>query len=114
LTKLGVKANSFRKHRRLCMTLTKTDLINSISNYLSIPKRRSAAIVESLLDIIKDTLESGEDILISRFGKFCVKDKGERRGRNPQTNSEMVLGARRVVTFNCSGVLRKKVNGENE
>ncbi len=65
------------------MTLTKADLIDSVLNHLSIPKRRSAALVESLLEIMKKTLESGEDVLISGFGKFCVRDKNRRRGRNP-------------------------------
>ncbi len=67
------------------MSLTKSDLAVSIHNRLSIPKKRSAALVESLLDIIKDTLESGEDVLIAGFGKFCVRDKGKRRGTNPAT-----------------------------
>ena len=94
------------------MTITKDHLINSISNHLSIPKRRSAALVESLLDIMKKTLESGEDVLISGFGKFCVRDKGKRRGRNPQTGGDKMLRARRVVVFKCSGVLRERVNGK--
>lgn len=67
--------------------------------------------VETLLDIIKGTLESGEDILISGFGKFNVKDKKERRGRNPATDEELMLAPRRVVTFKCSAKLRDKVNG---
>jgi len=92
------------------MTLTKTDLINSISNHLSIPQIRSAVLVESLLDIIKDTLESGEDVLISGFGKFCVRDKNERRGRNPATGEDKIIRKRRVVTFMCSERLREKVN----
>ena len=94
------------------MTLTKDRLINSISNHLSIPKRRSAALVESLLEIMKDTLESGEDVLISGFGKFCVRDKGERKGRNPWTGEDKILPARRVVVFRCSGRLREKVNDD--
>ncbi len=59
---------------------------------------------------MKKTLESGEDVLISRFGKFCVRDKGKRRGRNPQTGEDKMLGARRVVVFKCSGVLREKMD----
>jgi len=94
------------------MTLTKTDLIKSISNDLSLPKNKSAALVDSILGIIKSTLENGEDVMISRFGKFCVKDKSERKGRNPQTGNDLILGSRRVVVFKCSGVLREKVNGE--
>ena len=93
------------------MTLTKNHLINALSNQLSIPKMRSTTLVESFLNIMKDTLESGEDVLISGFGKFCVRDKNERRGRNPQTGNDMMLGSRRVVIFKCSGVLKDKING---
>ncbi len=94
------------------MALTKVHIINSIQNQLNIPKNKSSEIVESLLEIIKSTLESGEDVLISGFGKFCVKEKGERRGRNPATGEDMMLAPRRIVTFRCSGKLRDKVNGE--
>jgi len=94
------------------MTLTKNHLINSISNHLSIPKRRSAAIVESILDIMKDTLESGEEVLIKGFGKFSVRDKNERKGRDPATGEDKILRKRRVVTFKCSGRLRERVNGK--
>lgn len=94
------------------MSLTKAHIITSIQNQLNIPKNRSSEIVESLLEIIKSTLESGEDVLISGFGKFCVKEKGERRGRNPATGEDMMLDKRRVVTFKCSGKLRDSVNGE--
>ena len=65
-----------------------------------------------MLEIMKRTLESGEDVLVSGFGKFCVKEKRERRGRNPATGKEMVLAPRRVVTFKCSGRLRDKINGK--
>jgi integration host factor subunit alpha len=69
-------------------------------------------VIESLLEIIKKTLENGEDVLISRFGKFSVKDKGERRGaRNFATGDNLTLNARRVVRFRCSERLREKVNG---
>jgi integration host factor subunit alpha len=64
-----------------------------------------------LLEIMKRTLESGEDILISGFGKFCVQQKTKRRGRNPATGDDMVLEARRVVTFKCSAKLREMING---
>jgi integration host factor subunit alpha len=67
--------------------------------------------IETLLEIIKRTLESREDVLVSRFGKFCVKEKHERRGRNPATGEDMTLEPRRVVTFRCSRLLRDKVNG---
>ena len=94
------------------MALTKVHIITSIQNQLNIPKNRSSEIVESLLEIIKSTLESGEDVLISGFGKFCVKEKSERRGRNPATGEDMMLAPRKVVTFRCSGKLKDRVNRE--
>lgn len=94
------------------MTLTKDSLVNSIYTSLDIPKGKSAAIVETLLETIKNRLENKEDVLISGFGKFCVKDKSDRRGRNPATGEDLTLDARRVVVFKCSGVLRDKVNGK--
>jgi integration host factor subunit alpha len=63
---------------------------------------------------MQQTLSSGEDILISGFGKFCVKEKKERRGRNPETGNEMILEARRVVTFRCSEKLKEKLNTEEK
>jgi len=92
------------------MNLTKADLVNSIYKHTDLPKHESAELVECLLEVIKKTLENGEDILISGFGKFCVREKRKRRGRNPQTGRELMLGERRVVTFKCSGVLRTKIN----
>ena len=93
------------------MALTKEHIVNSIYNQLDLPKNKSIEIVEGLLEIIKRTLESGEDVLISGFGKFCIKHKRQRKGRNPQTSEEMMLRSRKVVTFRCSGVLRDKING---
>jgi len=92
------------------MALTKDQIVNVVYNRLGIPKNKSIEVIESLLEIIKKTLENGEDVLISGFGKFCVKEKRQRRGRNPQTSEEMMLRARRVVTFRCSGILRDKIN----
>ncbi|MEE9418667.1 MAG: integration host factor subunit alpha [Desulfatiglandaceae bacterium] len=94
------------------MTLTKQILIDSVYRQVAIHKYQSTRLAESLLEIMKKSLESGEDVLISGFGKFCVKDKQERRGRNPQTGGDMILGARRVVVFKCSGVLRERINGK--
>jgi len=94
------------------MTLNKADLIDSTYNQVGLSKTRSAEVIDSLLEIIKKSLEDGEDVLISGFGKFCVKEKGKRRGRNPQTGEDLMLGERRVVRFRCSPVLREKVNGE--
>ena len=95
------------------MTLTKKHLIESVYNNGGHSKNKSIELIESLLEIIKSTLESGEDVLISGFGKFCVKEKGKRKGgRNPKTGESAIINARRVVTFQCSGVLREKINGK--
>lgn len=93
------------------MTLKKADLVDSIYNQVGLSKTKSTQVIESLLEIIKKTLENGEDVLITGFGKFCVKDKSKRKGRNPRTGEDLVLDARTIVTFRCSGVLRDKVNG---
>ena len=93
------------------MTLTKADIIESIQDKLGFTKSKSAETVEMLLEIMKRALESGDDVLISGFGKFCVKDKRQRKGRNPATGDDMMLAPRRVVTFKCSGRLRKSING---
>ena len=94
------------------MTLTKAKIIDDIYNQIGYPKNRSAELLEILLEIIKGSLGKGEDVLISGFGKFCVKEKKERRGRNPATGQDMLLDQRRVVTFRCSHLLRSKINGE--
>ena len=94
------------------MTLTKSKIVDAIHDELGFPKNRSAEMLEILLELVKNTLEKNEDVLISGFGKFCVKDKNTRRGRNPATGEDMLLEQRRVVTFRCSHLLRKKINGE--
>lgn len=94
------------------MTLTKSDLIDSIYNSTSLPRNKSAELVDALLEIMKHTLANGEDVLITGFGKFCVKEKKKRRGRNPATGNNLVLDARRVIAFRCSGVLRDRINGK--
>jgi integration host factor subunit alpha len=92
------------------MTLTKDHLINSISNHLVIPKNKSSALFQSILETIKETLENGEDVLISGFGKFRINSKNERRWRNLQTGEAMKLRSRRVITFSCSKKLKEKIN----
>ncbi|MBW1781670.1 MAG: integration host factor subunit alpha [Deltaproteobacteria bacterium] len=96
------------------MTVTKTHLTDSIHARVGLSKGQASTIVESLLETIKKTLASGEDLLISGFGKFSVLEKDPRNGRNPQTGEDLVLGARRVVTFRGSPVLRKKMNSESD
>jgi integration host factor subunit alpha len=97
--------------RSLPMSLTKIQIVESIHNQIGIPKNKSTEIVETLLEIIKSSLASGEDVLISNFGRFCVKEKRERKGRNPATGDDMMLEPRKVVTFRCSGKLRDRVDG---
>jgi len=92
------------------MTLTKIQIVESIQNQTSFSKSRSSEILETLLEIVKSTLASGEDVLVSGFGKFCVKEKRERKGRNPATGEDLMLEPRKVVTFRCSGKLRETVN----
>jgi len=94
------------------MSLTKERLITDIYNNVGLSKTQSRAVVENLFEIVKRTLEDGENLLVSGFGKFVVKDKAARRGRNPQTTEDLRLRARRVVVFKTSGVLRRKINGE--
>jgi len=92
------------------MTLTKAHIVENLFARNIFTKSECAEIVETLFEIIKGTLEEGEDVLISGFGKFSVKDKNRRRGRNPQTGNPIMLSPRKVVTFKCSGVLRQKIN----
>jgi integration host factor subunit alpha len=94
------------------MALTKYDIVERINSELGFLRNQSIMVTESLVQLIKDTLESGDDLLVSGFGKFCVKDKKERKGRNPATGEDLILKPRRVVTFKCSGQLRDKVNGK--
>ena len=93
------------------MALTKAKIVEAVAEQIGFPKNHSSEIVETLLELIKSSLESGEDVMISNFGKFCVKEKRVRRGRNPATGEDMMLAPRKVVTFRCSGPLRDKING---
>ena len=92
------------------MTLTKAELIEAVLKENRFTRKKSVEIVEIALEIIKSTLALGDDVLISGFGKFCVSDKGQRKGRNPATGEAMMLAPRRVVTFRCSRQLRDKIN----
>lgn len=94
------------------MTLTKEDLKDSVRNHLNTSKKNASALIESVLGTIKKTLESGEDVMVSGFGKFSVQNKAERRGRNPATGEDMMLEPRKVVKFTCSGKLRDRMNKE--
>ena len=94
------------------MTLIKETMIDSVYNRCDLSRSQATKAVETLLEVIKRTLESGEDILISGFGRFCVKEKKERKGRNPQTGEDLMLRPRRVITYQCSSVLKDKINGK--
>ncbi len=92
------------------MAVTKTVITERLQDELNLSRGMAYDVVEELLEIIKQTIEDGEDIMISGFGKFCVNEKKARKGRNPATEQEMMLPPRRVVTFKCSGKLRKRIN----
>jgi len=94
------------------MTLTKAQIIEKMADENGFSLKKSVDIVETLIELIKASLESGDDVLISGFGKFCVKNKTKRRGRNPATGEDLILDPRKVVTFKCSGKLREAINGE--
>jgi len=114
------------------MTLNKADLIKSVIenvhlkkrqkekqqylfpefNYSILSRRQASQVVDSIIEIIKTTLEKGEHVLISGFGKFHVKFKWARKGRNPKTGKEILLDSRRVVSFRCSSKLKDKINKE--
>ena len=93
------------------MTLTKAHLIDSLYNNVGFSRTKSTDLVETLLEIIKLKLENGENVLISGFGKFNVREKNQRRGRNPATGNDLMLKERKVITFKCSPSLRNKING---
>jgi integration host factor subunit alpha len=95
------------------MAVTKDDIVAQIHE-VGFTKKQSVDLVETLIEIIKSNLEKGEDVLISGFGKFCVKKKNPRRGRNPATGADLMLRERRVISFKCSGKLRNKINGFSE
>ena len=92
------------------MTLTKAMIAEAIANQNGFAKQKSFEIIEIVLEMIKKSLESGEDVLVSGFGKFCVNEKKARKGRNPATGADLMLRPRKVVTFKCSGKLREKIN----
>jgi len=93
------------------MALTKARIVDSVQDQLGFPRNECINLVEDLLEIIKRTLGADEDLLVSGFGKFCVKKKNERKGRNPASGQDLMLAKRKVVSFKCSSVLRKRIGG---
>ena len=96
---------------RLTISHTKDHFVSALAEANGYPPNQTVELVEILLELMKSKLASGEDVLISGFGKLCVKHKRERRGRNPATDNCMMLRPRRVVMFKCSGQLRDRING---
>ena len=92
------------------MALTKDKLVSRLQTQLSLTKPESRQMVERLFGLMKDTLTNREDLLVSGFGKFSVRQKNARRGRNPQTKESLILSARKVLVFKTSGVLRERIN----
>ncbi len=93
------------------MTLTKADLVDHICKANDMNRKQAIEAVETILEIMKSNLEKGDDVMLSGFGKFKVRDKRPRKGRNPKTGEEIKIDARKVVTFKPSGKLKEKVNG---
>ncbi len=94
------------------MALTKNNIIESVTERIGFSRTKSIDLVETLLETIKSSLGNNDEIMISGFGKFAVKQKAERKGRNPATGSDMMLEKRKVVTFKHSGILKDKINGK--
>ena len=95
------------------MALTKLDIVEMVIQRIGFTRNKSMDVVEQVLEIIKRTLEQGDDVLVSNFGKFSVKEKDQRKGRNPATGESMLLDARRVITIKGSNTLRDKINGKS-
>ena len=95
------------------MTLTKAEIVEKIVNQLEYSHKDSKDMVENVISILKHTLESGNDVKISGFGKFEVKQKNARKGRNPQTGESITLEPRKIITFKASKLLRERINSES-
>jgi integration host factor subunit alpha len=91
-------------------TLTKAHIVDAVIEQNRFTRKKSIETVETLLELIKSELKSGDDVMISGFGKFCVKNKKKRKGRNPATGKDLILAPRKVVTFKWSGKLKEKLN----
>ncbi len=96
------------------MALTKASLVDKISSQMGIKKHDSTDLLEGVIAIIKSTLETGESLKISGFGTFDVRQKKDRKGRNPATGESLIIEARKIVTFKPSKMLNKKINASDE
>jgi integration host factor subunit alpha len=92
------------------MALTKSQIVNMIVEQNGFTRNKSIEIVDSLIELIKATLESCDNVLVSGFGKFCVKNKNQRRGRNPASVEDILFDTMKVVVFKCSGKLKERIN----
>lgn len=92
--------------------MTKADIVEKVAEKCGISKKDSIDMVESVFSVLKTTLENGEDIKISGFGKFEVKNKHERKGRNPQTGESIIIDARKILSFKPSTILKESINGK--
>lgn len=93
--------------------MTKADIVDRVAEKTGFAKKESIELVELFFETMKDTLESGEELKISGFGKFEVKQKADRRGRNPQTGEEITIESRKILTFKASTMLKDRINGNN-
>ena len=92
------------------MSLTKAEIIEKLHQETGLSKNQAGDALKDIIDIIKNRLETGESVLISGFGRFAVKEKRPRKGRNPATGKSIMLDGRKVVSFKCSGVLKDRLN----
>lgn len=109
---IPTSTNIHHKRKAQIIALTKANIIKAVQSEIGFTRHKSTELVESLLETIKSQLESGEDVLVSGFGKFSVQQKRGRKGRNPRTGEDHMITARKVVTFKCSGKLRERINGD--
>jgi integration host factor subunit alpha len=96
------------------MTLTKANIAEAVKRKTGLSRKQSARMVDLVFEVIKQELEKGENVLITNFGKFSLRQKGERKGRNPATNQLMIIPAKKVITFKCSGKLKDRINGKSK
>ena len=92
--------------------MTKADIVSKVQDKTGLSQKECSILVDSLLDILKKTLDSGDNIKISGFGSFTVRQKADRKGRNPQTGETITIGSRRVVSFKCSPNLKLAMNSD--
>jgi integration host factor subunit alpha len=93
--------------------LTKTEIIQAVMEQTGFNKHKATEVVETLMELLKKTMASGENVLISGFGKYVVQEKAPRRGRNPATGEDLTIRSRRIVTFKWARNLKDKINSDS-